>query len=127
MSKYLIILSVFCLSCSKPLELKDFDKNNWLSGKGGCSSSRIEQLDFLKKNNDLFIGVNEASIVETLGKADKRELVTRMGRKYYYFITPSITCSSKGKKNPPAVIVEFEQRGIVKMIIVPSKRAILKK
>ena len=126
MNKLLMIVALFCISCSKPLELKGFDKESWLTGKNGCSSSRIEQLDFLKMNNDLFIGVNEGSITKTLGKADRRELVTRMGRKYYYFITPSTNCSSEGKENPPALIIEFEQRGIVKMIIVPSKKAILR-
>ena len=107
------------------MELKGFDKDSWIAGKGGCSSIRIEQLNYLKKNNDLFIGVNEQSIKEQLGKPDKRELVARMGRNYYYFITPSKLCSEKGEESPPALIVEFEQRGIAKMVIVPSKRAIL--
>ncbi len=126
MIKYLPLLALFFFSCTKSLELKDFDKANWEAGRDGCSSSRIGQLDYLKEHNELFIGVSEASIQEYLGKPDQRELVARMGRKFHYFITPSTVCSEKGKKRPPALIIEFEQRGIAKMVIVPSKKAILK-
>jgi len=127
MSKYLLpaILVLLSVSCAKSLELTEFDKELWESGRNGCSSERVEQLDYLKKNNDLFIGVGEASIKEYLGRPDRRELVARMGRKYYYYITPSENCKVDGRKKAPALIIEFEQRGIVKMIIVPSKRAVV--
>ena len=123
---FAVVAFVFLFSCSKPLELKDFDIEQWESGRGGCNAARIGQLDYLKKNNDLFIGVDESSIKEYLGRPDKRELVARMGRKYYYYITPSELCNDSNKVNPPALIIEFEQRGIVKMVIVPSKKAILR-
>jgi hypothetical protein len=122
----IVLLVVLFSSCSKPLELVGFDIEKWETGRGGCNSSRIEQLDYLKKNNDLFIGVDESSIKKYLGRPDKRELVARMGRKYYYYIVPSELCDDSDKKDTPALIIEFEQRGIVKMVIVPSKKAILR-
>lgn len=118
-------MTLIFMSCSKPLELKGFDKDLWVSGKGGCSSSRIELLDYLKQNNDLFIGVSESDIKEYLGAPDKRDLLPRMGRKHYYYVTPASNCSANGSDSPEAVIIEFEQRGIAKMIIIPSKKVIL--
>ena len=121
-----LLFIVLISSCSKPLELEGFDVDKWESGRGGCSSSRIDQLDYLKKNNDLFIGVGESEVLRYLGRPDRRELVTRMGRKYFYYITPSELCDTSKKALPPALIIEFEQRGIVKMVVVPSKKAILR-
>lgn len=128
MNKFIVSLLFLGLftSCSKSLELNDFDIDHWESGRGGCNSARIEQLSYLKKNNDLFIGVGESEVLKYLGRPDRRELVTRMGRKYYYYITPSELCDSSITKLPPALIIEFEQRGIVKMVVVPSEKAILR-
>ena len=119
---FLFILPILLISsCSKNLEIKNFDSAGWIADKSGKNGERIEQLDNLKEQKTQFIECSESSVKELLGYPDDQNLLPRMGRRYYYYVTPSYN-DSLNKSNP--VIVEFEHRGLVRLVIVPNSKTI---
>lgn len=121
------MISFALLSCKKNIEISDFKSNAFKNAKRSCDSSRLDYIKPLKENQSSFIGVSESSVKELLGRPDEQEILPRMARKYYYYLTPSKKCNKDIKDRPSSIVVDFEHMGRVKLIIIPNIAAIQSK
>lgn len=120
---FIALISLTLFSCSKELKIENFNSVEWKEDIRGRKGNRLKFLKALKDQRSNLIECNEASIKNLLGNPEDQNLLPRMGRRYYYYVTPS-QIDSINKQNP--IIIEFEHRGLVKLAIVPNARLISK-
>ena len=125
MLKFVVItlISLTIVSCSKDLKVENFNSGTWKEDINGRQGKRLKLLKVLKDQKSKLIECSEASIKDLLGNPEDQNLLPRMGRRYYYYVTPS-EIDSINKLNP--IIIEFEHRGLVKLAIIPNAKLISK-
>jgi hypothetical protein len=82
------------VSCSKKLELGDFDIQVWKNDSYGCNGGRKQQFEKLNKVKNVFIGITENQLHQFLGKPNKQELKERNTKSYFYFLDRNSLCDS---------------------------------
>jgi len=93
MSKYLFI-SIFAIlsSCTSPLTIKGFDKEQWVHDKDGCLGNRKDLVDLIIENKETLLGKDQDQIKNLLGKPDMHEIYRRAQRFYIYALDPGPSC-----------------------------------
>lgn len=86
-------LTVLLVSCgSKPIQLKNFDKEGWVNDKDGCSGARKSIVGTIIDQKDLLMAKEQEQITELLGKPDRHELYKRSQYFLVYSIEPGSSC-----------------------------------
>jgi len=125
MNKYILILvGIVSFSCSEEITITDFNSTAFKTAKKACDSSRIQQLESIKQEQSKLIGLSEGNIKSLFGRPNEQEILPRMGRRYYYYLTPDKKCNEKITTRPPSIMIEFEHMGRVKLAIIPNKESI---
>ncbi len=90
----LILISFLFNSCYKQLELKGFDKRQWVNSKGTCSTYRMEIAEHIIANEKLLLEATQNEIESLLGQAEEHELYERNQKFFHYRLTPSDSCEN---------------------------------
>ena len=91
---YSILLSFLLLGCSisDPLEIPNFNAENFKSDRGGCKSLRVPEIENLKAAKELILGTSENALFKAIGRYDYQVLSKRNEKIYVYFLEPGPQC-----------------------------------
>lgn len=116
-----LIALLFFFSCGKSVpELDGFDQNGWKNDRNGCKGVRSEMKDFLRKEKNQLLALDEVEIVSLLGRPDRNELFKRNQKFFQYFIEPGPDCNPEIKQvvSPTRLTIRFNAMGLAKEIAV---------
>lgn len=94
-------------SCTKKIDLKNFDANIFKNDKNGCKNSREAEYKKLEPIKSDFVGMRETQLYEILGQPDKQQIEARSKKQYFYYLNPSKVCDSSVLESK-LLIVDFD-------------------
>jgi hypothetical protein len=109
----LLFLAVF--SCTKKIEVGDFNSEKWISDRQGCSFQRAEMVDDVLKIKENLLGLYQKSIIKVLGKPEGEELYERSQTYWWYYIDPALGCDN-AVDEPRKLTIRFTALGIANEI-----------
>jgi len=88
-------LSVIWLaSCGSPVQLDNFDADQWKMDLNGCKAIRQGSVKSLWGQRDKLKGLSQTQVKKLLGKPDKHELYKRNQKFFVYYLDPSESCEN---------------------------------
>lgn len=111
----LFFLLSFCTGRTLP-ELKNFDKDIWVSDKLACKNQRAQYKTSLQEQTAKLKALNEKDIIRLLGKPDQNELMPRNQKHYSWFIEPGPECPDAEKNKAQKLIIRFNATGLAQEI-----------
>ncbi len=107
-------LFLFLGSCSSKLDAGKINLENWKADRYGCEGLRIQDLEELRKIKNTFLGASNQSIIKTLGRPDRVELVDKSQSFFFYFLEPSGDCEGVETEKEPLKVL-FRMNAISKV------------
>jgi hypothetical protein len=112
-----VVLLLFASCSSKPIpELKNFNKNIWVSDKMACKDERAQFRLSIQTQMNLLKGLKESAILEILGKPDQNELMPRNQKHFSWYITPAPGCETYKNTLTEKLIIRFNATGLAQEI-----------
>ncbi|WP_420386789.1 hypothetical protein [Roseivirga sp.] len=108
----ILLISSTLLSCTKSLDLGDFDAEKWKSDPEGCQNIRPEMVDDLRELKPKLLGLYQKSVIKALGQPEREELYERSQTYYIYSIDPSEKCDNQVNTEPRELRIRFTALGI---------------
>lgn len=102
-------------SCTKKIDVGDFNSEKWISDQQGCSGHRAEMVEDILEIRENLLGLYQKSIIKVLGKPEGEELYERSQTYYWYYIDPSEKCDST-YENPRRLTIRFTALGIANQV-----------
>lgn len=116
--RHLVIASFITLislaSCSSKLDSGNINIENWKSDRYGCKGLRMQDLDELERIKNTFLGATNQSLIKTLGRPDRVELVDKSQSFFFYFLEPSSSCDGMEIEKEPLKVL-FRMNAISKV------------
>jgi len=120
-SALIIIVLISLGACSPKIDLGSINIENWKNDRYGCKGLRIQDLDEMEKIKNTFLGANNQSIIKTLGRPDRVELVDKSQSFFFYFLEPSGDCEGvKTEKEPLKVLFRMNAISKVSEVTITS-------
>lgn len=113
-SSLLICLFVFSSgisSCTKKIDVGDFDIEAWQADSKGCTGVRAGMTEAIMEVKPKLLELYQKSIIEVLGQPEEQELYQRSQTYYVYYIDPAGDCENSNE-NPRKLMVRFTALGI---------------
>jgi len=101
-------------SCSSKLDAGDINLENWKADRYGCKELRIQDLEEIRRIKNTFLGASNQSIIKTLGRPDRVELVDKSQSFFFYFLEPSGDCEGVETEKEPLKVL-FRMNAISKV------------
>ncbi|MDN3203684.1 hypothetical protein [Algoriphagus sediminis] len=101
-------------SCSSKLDAGDINLENWKADRYGCNGLRIQDLEEIRRIKNTFLGASNQSIIKTLGRPDRVELVDKSQSFFFYFLEPSRDCEGVETEKEPLKVL-FRMNAISKV------------
>lgn len=106
-----IIFLLLISSCTKRVDLGDFDAEKWRLDVNGCSGERALMIDDLIEAKPNLLGLYQKKIIKALGAPEEQELYKRSQTYYVYYIDPAGTCADH-EEDPRILEIRFTSLGI---------------
>ncbi|MFC3881390.1 hypothetical protein ACFOSV_14445 [Algoriphagus namhaensis] len=109
------LVSILGLSaCSSKLDSGSINIENWKADRYGCKGLRMQDLDEIQRIKNSFLGATNQSIIKTLGRPDRVELVDKSQSFFFYFLEPSSSCDGVEIEKEPLKVL-FRMNAISKV------------
>ncbi|GAB5523108.1 MAG: hypothetical protein Roseis2KO_09800 [Roseivirga sp.] len=108
---FLFIFSAGISSCTKKIDVGNFDIEAWQADSKGCAGVRADMTEAIMEVKPKLLELYQKSIIEVLGQPEEQELYQRSQTYYVYYIDPAEDCEN-GKENPRKLMVRFTALGI---------------
>lgn len=117
--KYLQLILIVALSaCStKNISIPNLDLSLWKSDKFGCGEYRISKKNILEESKSNLLSLTEKEISHLLGFPEKKELIGRSEKFYFYSLTGNATCNKKKDLGNTYIRIRFNSLGYSKEIL----------
>ncbi|MHA7128598.1 hypothetical protein [Algoriphagus namhaensis] len=114
LSSIILLLALSLVACSSKLDAGNINLENWKADRYGCKGLRLEDLEELRKVKNSFLGATNQSIIKTLGRPDRVELVDKSQSFFFYFLEPSGDCEGVETEKEPLKVL-FRMNAISKV------------
>lgn len=109
------LVSILGLSaCSSKLDSGSINIENWKADRYGCKGLRMQDLEEIQRIKNSFLGATNQSIIKTLGRPDRVELVDKSQSFFFYFLEPSSSCDGVEIEKEPLKVL-FRMNAISKV------------
>lgn len=109
------LVSILGLSaCSSKLDSGSINIENWKADRYGCKGLRMQDLKEIQRIKNSFLGATNQSIIKTLGRPDRVELVDKSQSFFFYFLEPSSSCEGVEIEREPLKVL-FRMNAISKV------------
>ncbi len=108
------LILLFLSGCSGALDAGNINIENWKSDRYGCKGLRIQDLEEIRRIKNTFLGASNQSIIKTLGRPDRVELVDKSQSFFFYFLEPSEQCEGVEIEKEPLKVL-FRMNAISKV------------
>ncbi|MCE7994311.1 MAG: hypothetical protein HEP71_20160 [Roseivirga sp.] len=98
-------------SCTKKVDVGDFDTEAWKADSNGCTGVRANMTKAIMKLKPKLLELYQKSVIEVLGQPEEQELYERSQTYYLYYIDPAGDCENS-QENPRKLMVRFTALGI---------------
>lgn len=98
-------------SCTKKVDIGDFDTEAWKEDARGCSGARADMTKSVMALKPKLLGLYQKSVIEVLGKPEEQELYERSQTYYIYYMDAAKNCEN-ADENPRKLLIRFTALGI---------------
>lgn len=111
----IFLVLIFSFSCTKKIEIGDFDSERWIADRQGCNGDRVEMIDDVIKIKENLLGLYQKSVIKVLGKPEGEELYERSQTYWWYYLDPSGECAN-ASENPRKLTIRYTALGIANQV-----------
>lgn len=112
---FLLICSITLIatmsSCTKKVDVGDFDVEAWQADSKGCTGVRATMTEDIMALKPKLLELYQKSVIEVLGQPEEQELYERSQTYYVYYLDPAEDCENSSE-NPRKLMVRFTALGI---------------
>ena len=105
-----------CQNATYPLDGIELDA--WREDDFGCKNYRLATLDTLKNQKNKLLRFSEHEIIQTLGFADKAELIQKSEKYYFYYFSGHPECSTQNLNKTTYLRIRFNSMGFCKETLI---------
>lgn len=121
MNRLIIGVCFLLLGCSysKPIDFPELNIEGFKEDRGGCNGSRKDQIELIKKNKDLFLGISENVLFKTIGRFDYQVLDKKNEKVFVYFLEPGPQCEFiQNSTEAESVVFYLNAVKLVKEVVI---------
>lgn len=94
-------------SCSKKIDLKNFDSQVFKNDKNACKNLREAEYKKIESLKSEFVGIKETQLNDIFGQPDKQQIEARSKKQYFYYLSPAKNCDTTLTESK-LLIVDFD-------------------